>query len=146
MDMKELNSKVVSWLIPAILGAIATTLLWLFSDFPSIILSLFAQLSTQVLSKLTIGLFLLSVVLLIWIYFLQRNLKTKLKPFFGMLWDKTGNSYCPSCKNLLTNYGTYFSDTGYGFRCLHCKDIVYLRSEENPLQLSEAKEILSENF
>ena len=27
-----------------------------------------------------------------------------LLPYYGMLWDKEANPYCPSCKNLLSNY------------------------------------------
>jgi hypothetical protein len=53
---------------------------------------------------------------------------SKLQPYFGVLWDKRGNPFCPSCKNHLSNYDLY--GLYFGFYCTVCKNHVHLRDND----------------
>lgn len=132
--MKDLKTKAiessVTSIVSLIVGAIGASILWLFSDIPSAILSIFSTLSNKVLIKLSIGLFAVCLLEAVWIY----SRRTKLKPCFGILWDKGSNPYCPSCKKSLVNYGTYADASGFydrGFQCLACNKMVFLRGNQN---------------
>ena len=129
MNFREIKSKTIessiSSIVGLVIGAIIATLLWLFSDIPSAFFSLLPILPNILLIKLSIGLFLVVLCEAGVIYILRKS--SKLQSFFGVLWDKKRNPYCPSCKNHLSNYEMY--GRYFGFYCLSCKKEVCLRDD-----------------
>jgi hypothetical protein len=103
------------WLLP-IVGGILLALSYSFHDG---LLSLVLEKKAE--SLLVWFAFGLTIVLLLLLMSLLYLLlyKYKLKPAFGMLWDKEYNSYCPVCKVLMSNY---FDQQGYlvTFSCPEC--------------------------
>jgi hypothetical protein len=146
MTIKEINNKIIESLIPALLGATGATIIWLFSDIPSIVLSFLSSIPQNILSKITIGLCILSLALAVWIYLLRKKLKRI--PAFGVLWDQKYNAYCPSCEKLLSNYNNRYrlnNIEGPGFLCIHCKTYVLLRKDSGfPIDLDEARYLLEQ--
>lgn len=123
----------IGYIAAAILGAIGAALLWLFSDIPSVILKLFGILPNTVLTKLSLGLFVVCLLEGVWIYILRKRSQTKLKPCFGILWNKDTDPFCPSCKTLLTNYSNRGSsnDPSWGFKCIKCDTVISLKTDNN---------------
>jgi DNA-binding MarR family transcriptional regulator len=72
--------------------------------------------------------------------------KIKLKPHFGVLWNKALVPHCPACSSVLSNYGRYWSgySSFWAFKCLKCdKRIVMSDEAGNQLELPEAKDLIS---
>jgi hypothetical protein len=156
MTITELKSKVIDSSIAsiagALVGAIGTTLVWLFSDLPSVLYSVLQNLHASILAKIATGFFLVSVGEGIWIYYLRRRSQAKLKAFFGLLWDRDANPHCPSCRTQLSNYRENYVTTGMmrgepGFKCLHCNHIVFIHYEASAYRkLEEIRENVRSKF
>src|ERR1044072_4139733 len=52
-------------------------------------------------------------------YIAHLRRESKLKPHFGVLWNKARVPHCPACVSLLSNYGQYWSGytSTWAFRC-----------------------------
>ncbi len=140
-ELKAIATKQsIASIIGLIAGVIGATILWLFSDIPPAILKLLESLPNTGLKKLSLGLFVVCLLEGVWIY----SQRTKLKPAFGVLWDRKLNPFCPSCKNLLTNYSNYGSEYhAWGFWCIKCQQRVLLNTDDSvPISLEDAKERL----
>ncbi len=137
------TKKSIASIIGLIAGILISAILWLFSDIPPAILKLLEFLPNTGLKKLLLGLLVVCLSEGVWIY----SRRTKLKPGFGVLWDRKLNPYCPSCKNLLTNY-TNWSHTSpqhyaWGFWCVKCQQKVFLNTDDGAsISLEDAKEQL----
>ena len=111
-------------------------------------LSQLAELSTKdTLLKLTLLSTILSAILLFSVILLAVKLRNKLVPFYGILWDKKMNSYCPSCKNLLSNYKCRpisALDSDDSFECIHCNKVVFLSAGLTNLPFDKMKETVRE--
>ena len=149
MILNDIKAKAIELSIASvvglIVGAIVTTLVWLFSDVPSAIMSLLPTLSSKVLTKLSLGLFVLVLFEAVWIYILRRRPQEKLRPCFGILWDKDANPYCPSCQKLLSNYheGQHYVPS---LRCTACQKSFTITDEEaQHYGLHDAKEFIRTN-
>lgn len=156
MTLKEIKSKIIessiSSIVGLIVGALLTTLLWLFSDIPSAFISLLPVLPNTTLTKLSTGLLLIVLFEAFWIYSLRKRLKAKLKSSFGMLWDRDANPYCPACQKRLTNYRVDYAESlmirgAPGFKCLSCDRIVFIEYEPDTYyDLPKVKQIVKSQF
>ena len=98
---------------------------------------LLPQLSKKFLAGI-VGLF--SIILIL--QFAYIYLLIKLKPVFGLLWDKSLNPYCPACKTLLSGYG-HRDGYGYSFFCIKCKGLLSIQDDTGEdITLEQAKEQL----
>jgi len=78
---------------------------------------------------LVLGICLLAFVTFSFLLILKLIRKPKLKPRFGVYWDKEKNPYCPICKKLIaTSYHDGKPLDPY-FICLKCDIIIRLRDE-----------------
>ncbi len=76
---------------------------------------------------------------------LRRRLKLKLKPRFGVYWDRELTPYCPSCSKVLV----YIKDSAafshvWGFKCVQCSTFIPLNDDDGrPIEITDAKRLLS---
>lgn len=86
---------------------------------------------------------LTSLGLTAYVFVLRRRLKNKLRPMYGVLWDREANAYCPGCNSALAAY----QERAFGmlaFRCTKCKTELPLRDDEGKdVTLLEAKRVLA---
>lgn len=126
---------------------VVSLLLYLFDIFVAAISYLFylalMELPKPLLSILVILLCITGILQLARIFSLKNKIKTKLFPYFNVLWDKLKNPYCPNCQILLTNYN-YSPETAIKphFRCVKCKSIVTMHKNGEKLTIEEAKGLL----
>ncbi len=129
MVLKDTLIVVKNQLMVVIVGGVIASIIWLFSDLPAILIGFLDKQTTVDRTRLIIGLFLSLVLALAWVYVLWR--KTKLHPFYGILWDRHLNGFCPSCKKDLSEY----SDIGepgfpkYSFRCVSCEKRILITDD-----------------
>jgi uncharacterized protein YqhQ len=110
---------------------------------PTLLSPLWTRVSAPTLQRILGLAFLSVVVLLAYVLVLRHKLANSLKAVFGLFWDRSGNPYCPSCQNLLTNYGLH----GYKAQkpthfCLRCKNTVAIRDDNGkfiPFDIAKAK-------
>lgn len=91
---------------------------------------------------LVLGLFLETA------YVAHLRRKLKLKPRFGVLWNRELVPHCPSCSSLLTGYGQYSTAYGFGniwaFKCVKCDELIKMTDDEGSIvELKEAKRVLA---
>jgi hypothetical protein len=134
-------------LLTAIVGVLGILIGSIYSDLiPIIFPAIIQQLPKPVLLKmltLAIVLFVLSLVLSLWIY---NQFKTKLKPKFGVVWDKNKEPYCPACEKPFTKF-TLERGGGakivVGLACPKCGNHFELITDEGErITLAEAKKLL----
>ena len=104
-----------------------------------------AQPLSQTIETILIVLFWLSILSVAWLIYLLN--KIKLKPRFGLYWDKENNPYCPSCKSLLSNYyeDSLYSKIDPHFICIKCgsNKPIHIRDENgNRMHLYQAVYLL----
>lgn len=137
-----LKESAIKQLISSIFGVLILLIGSLYLDIiPKIFQYLIPNVSKEAILKigtLAILLFFLSTALSIILYC---KLKNKLKPNFGVHWDKDKEPYCPTCKNLLSKY--YFNKKT-ALKCNACKEITIKLFDDNgkELSLDEAIELL----
>ncbi len=72
---------------------------------------------------------------------LSIKFKDKLKPKYGVLWDKHKEPHCPSCKAYLTRHPR--SDIVMNFGCHKCNDFITLVTDDGKdISLVEAQKLL----
>jgi len=101
------------------------------------------KLPKEVFLKITIVaiiLFVLSSVLSL-IFYLK--LKNKLIPKFGVLWDKKGEAYCPSCEIILSEYHEQTSPLICSFTCVKCHTNIRLNNLGKSISLLDAQKLLN---
>jgi uncharacterized protein YqhQ len=142
-SIKESTTK---YLLSIILGVLGLLIGSIYSDLiPVILPSIIQQLPKAVLLKmltLALILFFLSLALS-WVIYLQ--LKTKFKPKFGVVWDKSKEPYCPACEKPLTKYTLQNHDKiiAKGLRCAKCGvHFTLITDEGEKISLIEAKKLL----
>lgn len=96
--------------------------------------------SKTLLLKTILGLVVILIALIVWVFFLYKIVKdkNKLKLLCGVLWDADSNPHCPNCKNVLVNYSNapannigpaqYHLPARSTFECLTCKKPVELKN------------------
>ncbi len=70
--------------------------------------------------------------------------RESITPKFGVLWDKKGNSYCPSCKKLTSQirFVSYQHNhqctSWHGLYCPHCDTPFLLMNNSEPIHAQDA--------
>jgi hypothetical protein len=150
--IEKITESTIIYLLSGILGLLGLLIGSIYSDIIPIILpSIIQQLPKVMLLKLltvAIVLFVLSSALSLVLYL---RFRSKLFPRFGILWDKKTEPHCPSCKNHLSNYGTYLEPGNYkgiasgkylGFYCIQCKENIYPVFDGANISLDKAREFI----
>lgn len=120
-------------------------ILW-FKDFLSNISQNFSKEFLLIVSLMLLS---TSVLLFSRVIRLRKRLKNDLIQAVGVYWDKNLNTYCPSCKKLLSNYAFYLIGSKYvpGFKCISCNDVIHMSDDEKIfLKIEEAREIVKDLF
>ena len=96
---------------------------------------------SHILGAIIIVLFWLLILSVAWLVHLFN--KVKLKPHFGLYWDKKKNPYCPICKKLILS-GYHNKPLDPHFTCLKCNIKICLRDERgNQMHLYQAVDFLN---
>jgi hypothetical protein len=133
------------WLIPAIFGFLGLLIGSIYSDIiPVLLPAIIQQVPTPVLLKLltvAIILFFLMFLVSLTLYLQSRK---RLKPKFGVLWDKNKEAYCTIHEKLLTRHKVELNGRiETALDCAACnKTIPIINDEGKRLTLSEAKKLL----
>lgn len=142
----EAASNSIKSLVVICLSALGVVLISVFNPLAEI---LNENVPKSILLLLPLSLLLLLLLSVLYIFYLHKKLKIELKQALGVYWDKNLNTYCPSCKKLLSNYAYYEAGIkNYpGFKCINCKDVIRISDGKNVfLNLEEAKEIVKNLF
>lgn len=89
-------------------------------------------------------LYLLMVASYILLYLKYRD---KLIPKFGVLWDKNKEAYCPACRNPLSHYVTWASESPgalstKAFECVKCDKRIMITHNGDVIELDDARKML----
>ena len=113
------RENVVTLSVGAIPSALVALLAWAWPDTLQNIAVTVLSIATpkQILAALCISLVVNAV--LITLLKASRTTGPKLRPRFGVYWDKQGNAYCPRCKTLTAQIGwaSYNNGQWHGLRC-----------------------------
>lgn len=128
-----------------ILGSVLSVpVVWLIveifdSEVDKVLIHLIHTTPTRLISMLLLGILLLVIALVTWIYILRSNVKKlkveldnttehqeslQLKPKFtiknSIYYDESNNAFCPTCQSLMTHQLPYAYDDNYWW-CVACK-------------------------
>lgn len=136
-----LKESAIKQLISSIFGVLILLIGSLYLDIiPKIFQYLIPNVSKEAILKigtLAILLFFLSTALSIILYC---KLKNKLKPNFGVLWDKNKNAFCPACKIHISSYDKKIPPS---FFCCNCdKSLPLVTKTGKSITLEKAIELL----
>jgi hypothetical protein len=96
------------------------------------------QLKPSIILLLLVVLLLgLTVVIL---FSCQFNKNIKLKPKFGVLWDKDKEPHCPACQSPLSQ--AVFGGN-VDLNCIKCNQTIWLTDNNKDINLEEARELLT---
>lgn len=140
----ETASNSIKSLVVICLSALGVVLISVYNPLAEMY---FAKVPKTILLLLPLSLLLLLLLSVSYIIFLRKKLKINLHRALGAYWDNQLNTYCPSCKNLLTNYAFYETIRNYepGYKCIHCKETVHLSDGSKCfLSYEEAVNIIKE--
>ncbi|MFA6596153.1 MAG: hypothetical protein WCS69_00410 [Ignavibacteriaceae bacterium] len=146
--MDSIKKYILQNLISAILTLIGMAIVGLWLLFQPGIIQFLLPLKSGTIFGFGWILSILLLVLMLaiaYIIYLKKELKNQLFSACSVYWDKYWNPVCPSCKNLLGNYGFYTHNLGRrsepGCKCLNCKHIVHFSDDEKIfMTLEEARE------
>ena len=140
--LEKLKENILSNVISKILGLLLSAfLLFLaYRVFP-VLWGLLVQIPQTITLIICIILSIFLIICLTYCFILLR--KNKLKPRFGLYWDKNKNPYCPICKKLIST--SYYDNKPLDpyFICLKCDIIIRLRDERgNQMHFYQAVDLL----
>ena len=142
----ETISNSIKSLVVICLSALGVVLVSIYNPLSKILVENVPQ---TILLFLLLSLLMLLVASTLYIISLRKKIKSGLKQALNVYWDKDLNTYCPSCKKLLSNYGFYQLGLKNhpGFKCVNCKEIITMSDgKEIFMSLAEAKEIAQNLF
>lgn len=131
---------IVAVSIGGILAALAGLLTW---AWPSAL----QQIADAILSKSTpkqlltvVCISLLANAILAASLISSRSAGPRLRPRYGVYWDKDGNSYCPKCKMLMSQiaWATYNNGQWHGLRCSCTQRPFVLLEAGQPIHVQDA--------
>lgn len=140
--LKEHVLKILISVVVLSFVGFATTLI---SEVGGVLLDkVLPEISRAILFKLWIALVILYIPTIVLILYLYSELKNKLYPKFGVLWDKKGNAYCNKCDSLLVDYisGTNNEVVNPHFHCHKCGQKNYISDDATILTYDQAKQRL----
>ena len=135
----------IKWLIPAIFGFLGLLIGSIYSDLIPILLpTIIQQLPKPVLLKLLTVAIILFFLLFIVASAIYLHFNRKLKPKFGVLWDKNGEPYCSIHEKPLTRHKVKLKEDKVetGLNCAECGNLPLINDEGERLTLPEAKKLL----
>jgi len=110
---------------------------------PLVLDTLSRSVSPTALLRLLSMCLLTMMIEMSFVIYLILKLKTKLKPRFGMLWDREKNPHCPACQSLLADLGNCAIGS-IRFKCLKCNQGIMLVNDKGSIiELDKAKSLLA---
>lgn len=144
--LTKLKEKAEERTVSAVLALIVLLLLIVWRAVPSEVWDRVSEATPKRVLWALLGLVAITATLE-WAYIVGLRRKNKLKPRFGVYWDRGLTPYCPACSKVLAyihkpNAGG-LSGT-WGFKCVQCPSFIPLNDDSGQsIEITEARRLLS---